>query len=162
MVVFVLLLLGVSVGDFRASSEASVLVFLFLVLDLGLILVPTRRRFCLVGVIVVLFLSVVLDGAVLAVASCIKYDVRAAAAAGAAASSSVVFAVGSILRDCGAVCAIVVIFVVFLINLDVLALLASSCAVDCGGGAVGVVFIGMLTILISRRRVGMLRLVLIL
>ena len=43
-------------------------VFPFLVLDLGMILVPTRRQFCLVGVIVVLFLSVVLDGAVVAVA----------------------------------------------------------------------------------------------
>ena len=47
MVVFVLFLLGVSVGDFRASSEAPVLVFLFLVLDLGL---------CVLCLFVLLFL----------------------------------------------------------------------------------------------------------
>ena len=55
-------------------------VFLFLVLGRGVVLDTTGRRFCLVGVVVVLFLSIVLDGAVVAVVSCIKGDVRAAAA----------------------------------------------------------------------------------
>ena len=46
-------------------------VFLFIVLGLGLILGPTRRRFCSVGVIVVLFLSAGLDGAAVALFACI-------------------------------------------------------------------------------------------
>ena len=59
------------------------------VLVLGLILVPKGRRFFLVGVVVVLVMLVVLDGAVVAVAG-IKDDFRAAAAAaGATASLSV-------------------------------------------------------------------------
>ena len=42
-------------------------------------------------------------------------------------------------------CAIVVIFVVVLIGLDVLALLTLSCAVECGGvRAVLVVFVGFI------------------
>ena len=106
-------------------------VFLFLVLGRGVVLGPTRCRFCLVGVVVVLFLPVVLDGAVGAVVSCIKGDVRAAAtaAAGAMVSSSGVlvvglFFLGSLAWDCGAV---VVIFVVVFIAID----FCSFFGVDC-------------------------------
>ena len=59
-------------------------------LVLGLILVLVGRWFCLLVIIFVLFVSMVLDGAVAAVA-CIKVNfcVTASTSAGAAASSSV-------------------------------------------------------------------------
>ena len=67
-------------------------VFLFLVLVRGLVLDSTGRRFCLVCVIVVLFVSLVLDVAVVVGASCIKVHFHAAAAtAGATVSSLIVF-----------------------------------------------------------------------
>ena len=53
------------------------MVFLFLALDLGVILGPTRLRCCLAGVSLVLFVPVVLDGTVAAGASCIKVGFRA-------------------------------------------------------------------------------------
>ena len=71
------------------------MVFLFLVLGLGLILGLTGWRCSLVGLIVVLFVLVVLDGAVVAVA-CIEGDFLAAAAAIGAASSSLVGVLGVI------------------------------------------------------------------
>ena len=114
-------------------------VFLSLVvLDLYLILGPTGRRFCSVGVIVVLFVSVVLDGAVGAV-GCIKVDFRAAAAAGTTTSSSVVFVFGLFLLGsssvdckCGAVCAVSVIFVVVFIGVVFSAVVFGVCVVSVG------------------------------
>ena len=117
-------------------------------LVLGLILIPVGRRFCLLVVIFVLFVSMVLDSAVAAVA-CVKVNFRVAAA-GAAASLLVGFnflvslsvITGAV--DSGGVCAVGVIFV-GVIGLYVLALLMSSCAVDCGGVCVVfVVFVGFI------------------